>query len=350
VVRRTSFAADRACPAGGAFERWLRLATCLLCGWGLLFGSAHARAEPSAAERETARRAMDDGDRLRAAGDLQAALASYKAAHEIMRVPTTGIEVARTQTELGLLVEARSQAIDTANLPTLAGEPAVFGAARRAAADLSAELEPRIPSITTVVAPSVAAYTLSIDEVRLPGQARLIAFRTNPGKHVVVVEAPGYRSVVRQVLLAEAEQHALQITLERALPPAAEPVQAASAASDGTRDDGHAMRMRGYISLGAGGAIFVAGAIAGIASAVQTHDLKGQCPSGVCPASVEHSLASANTLANVANIAIPIGLLGVAFGVYELIEAPSTPQPAASSAVSIQVNARGAYASWGGAL
>src|ERR1700712_2316495 len=76
-----------------------------------------ARAAPSAAERDTARALMDDGDRLLANAKLPEALERYRAAHAIMHVPTTGVDLARVQARLGLLVEARATAMEVGNLP-----------------------------------------------------------------------------------------------------------------------------------------------------------------------------------------------------------------------------------------
>ena len=58
-------------------------------------------------DRETARTLMQQGRELTAKGDLKEALKRFKGADDIMHVPTTGLEVARTQAPLGLLVEAR---------------------------------------------------------------------------------------------------------------------------------------------------------------------------------------------------------------------------------------------------
>jgi hypothetical protein len=321
--------------------------------------SASAHAEPSAAERETARSAMDEGDRQRAAGDQQAALASYRAADEIMRVPTTGIEVARTQAQLGLLVEARSSAIETANLPESPGEPSVFGEARRAAAELAAQLEPRVPSIRTVVMPADASYTLTIDGVTLPNPARGLSFKTDPGKHTVVLSASGYASTSEQVSLAEGEQRTLQITLKSPvarLEPSSAPRPATHTAvespSESSVSPRSAGQIRGYLGLGVGASVLGVGLVTGIMSSVQTHDAKQQCVGNRCPITIRHTLARANTLANVANVTIPLGLLGIAYGVYELLTLPAAVPAAASSdpKLQVQVSTRGAYAVWQGTL
>jgi hypothetical protein len=360
LPNRVTVANQRQSPNRFRKPYWFATATLFLS-----LASAIAAAQPTASERETARNAMDEGDRLRSAGDLQAALVRYRAAHELMRVPTTGIEVARTQAQLGLLVEARSSAIDTANLPVDAAEPGVFGEARKAAAQLAAELGPKVPSITTVVRPTGLGYTLTIDGVKLPSQARTLAFKTDPGEHEIAVRAPGYKPAVEQVLLKEGEQQTLELTLELDAAGAPAPVAAAAAstikpasaaieaepesAEASSRDAG---RLRGYIGLGVGGAVFTAGAITGIMSLVQTHDVKRECTGDMCPVSAKQRLDRANTLANVANVAIPLGLIGIAYGVYELLTLPAA-EPASASARSdfqVQVSARGAYAVWQGTL
>src|SRR3954463_8217790 len=73
----------------------------------LLVLSGAAQAQPSAAQRETARELMDEARRLRERGDLNGALGRFSAADAIMNVPTTTLQVATTQVELGNLIEAR---------------------------------------------------------------------------------------------------------------------------------------------------------------------------------------------------------------------------------------------------
>ena len=71
-----------------------------------LLAAPGASAQVSAADRETARSAMQEGRDLRDKGDLKGALQRFKTADDIMHVPTTSLEVARAQVALGLLIEA----------------------------------------------------------------------------------------------------------------------------------------------------------------------------------------------------------------------------------------------------
>lgn len=195
-----------------------------------LLGSAvRADSQPTAADRETARALMEEGDQLIAKGELPAALTRYTAAHALVHIPTTGLEVARTQVKLGLLVEARGLALEIANSPATSGEPRVFSSARSAAAQLAQELAPRIPSLRTEVTPATVGYSLTIDGVTLPSAARTIAYRTNPGPHVIVVAAPGYVSQRKELKLKEREAATLPIALTPAPPNSAVTKPAAGA-------------------------------------------------------------------------------------------------------------------------
>lgn len=283
---------------------------------------------------------MDEGDRLVSEGELKAALARYESAHAIMHVPTTGLSLARVQAQLGMLVEARSTAMEVINLPAAKSEPKVFSEARRAAGALATELEPRVPSIKTVVTPAEVVYAVNIDGVALPSEARLVAFRTNPGLHNVRIEAPGYAPQTRQVTLGEGQVETLTVDL---LPPAAElappPAVVASAAAPAPVvvaqpelvDPAAPARTRGIVGLSVGGALLIAGTVTGVVSLVKASHEKETCPDNHCNTSQSDALSSANTLANVANVCVPLGLLGIGYGLYELLTLPSSPSSAARS-------------------
>lgn len=314
--------------------------------------TAAAAAEPTPAERETARGLMQTGDELRASGDLPAALARYQSAHALMHVPTTGLEVARVQAELGLLVEARSAAAEVINLPlAAAAEPLVFTQAREAAARLSSELEPRVPSLTTEVTPAGVAYTLTIDNVTLPADARGVAYRTNPGAHTVVVQAEGYVAQSQQVTLAERQVQTLRVQLvaRYGMNPSSPPSAAAqgryprapAAAMTSTSDSDPAGpgRLRGILGLSIGGAVLIAGGVCGVLSVVQTKTEKDKCEAGRCD---RDGLSGANTLANVSNVTIPLGALGIGYGIFELATLPSSQDARARASVRFQLTGLGA--------
>jgi hypothetical protein len=312
---------------------------------------------PSPAERETARSAMDEGDLLRESGDLQGALARFVAAHEIMRLPTTGLEVARLQVQLGMLVEARQTALEAAHVPESPGERPVLAQARRAASSLAEEIAPRVPSLTMRVVPPDAPYSITVDGVRLSEASRALPFRCNPGEHEIVVEAAGYQTVTQHVVLLESTDRLAQVSLLPS-PRRAETVAAARAVQlqqltprrDVPASDD---RLRGIVALGVGGATLAAGVVAGMASLVETRNAEGECDGTSCPPRAWNQVENANTLANISNVTIPLGLLAIAYGVYEFASAPGALPAERAQAVRslvLTVQPEGASATWRGAL
>jgi len=308
-------------------------------------------AAPGPAERETARSLMQEGDRLRNAGDLSNALQRYQAAHALMQVPTTGLAVAETQAQLGLLVEARSSALDASRVERTPGEPHVFTSARDAAALLAGALEPRICTLKTHVKPASAQYTVQIDDLTLPAAARAVPFKTNPGHHVIRVRAPGFEALTRELTLREGVHQQVELELVAApqaaaeLQPAAEqpsltPGQAAYAAQiDGRRQSG---RVRGLIGLSVGGISLAAGIVTGLLSWKQTMDIKNHCAADkLCDAAQSGAISQANTLGHVANITVPLGVVGIAYGLFELLTLPDAPADSESAALRFEIAPNG---------
>src|SRR5687768_9838148 len=114
-----------------------QLLACVLFGMGVALSPLQAGAQPSAADKETARSLMNQGDTARDEQDYRAALKAYEAADAIMRVPTTGLAVARMHEKLGQLLEARDKALAVARIPAGATEPAAFTTARNEAEQLA---------------------------------------------------------------------------------------------------------------------------------------------------------------------------------------------------------------------
>jgi hypothetical protein len=303
-----------------------------------------ALAAPSSAERETARSLMQDGDRLREAGDDAEALVRYQSAHALMHVPTTGLALAQAQAKLGLLVEARGTLMEVLGTTAAPGEPPVFATARKAAAQLASELEPRVSTLETRVNPASAPYTLQIDDITLPSAARAVPFKTNPGPHSVHVRAPGFEPQTRRLQLFEGATEQLTFELQPEAAPPTPVSQPSAAAIDAPTDDpGASGRTRGFIALGVGAAALAAGLVTGGLSWATTADEKKRCTSdGACDSARADALQRANTLANVANVTLPLGVLGVAYGLYELLSAPSAPPTAAEARLRLELTPQGA--------
>ena len=277
--------------------------------------SSMAYADPSPAEKETARSLMSEGRARRDRHDVKGALESFQAADAIMRVPTTGFEVARAQVALGQLVEARDTLRRVTHIAPKSDDPRPFAEARASAQSLDDELAERIPSLHVVVsgAPEGAAATAQIDSMTVPSEAMNAPIRLNPGHHTITVTAGG-ASGRGEVVLEERATKTVTIQLTGA-PTADVSTEAPPAAPA----DSHTMRTLAYVGFGlaiAGGA---AGSITGLMSLSKTSAVKQSCTDNHCPSSVANDLDTAKTTATVSTIAFIAAGAGLAVGLTALI-------------------------------
>lgn len=172
-------------------------------------------AEPTAADRETARHLMKLGDEKLAAKDYKAALRSYESAHAIMNVPTTGLAVAKARAGLGELVEARDLLLELVRMPRVEGEPEAFDQARSEAASLAKALEARIPSLVIGVKgpPTDAKVEVTIDGHVVPVVGMSTTRRVNPGAHVVSASSEGFAVASAQAKVKEGETRRVSLKL-----------------------------------------------------------------------------------------------------------------------------------------
>jgi hypothetical protein len=316
-------------------------------GWALaasLFASSSgvARGEPSAADKETARSLLNEGDRKRDAKDLRGALEAYRAADSIMGVPTTAIEVAKTEERLGLLVEARDTALRIARLPVAAAEPRAFQLARAAAERLASELAQRVPSIrVTVRGPSAGEATLQFDEAVIPRAAAGMPRKINPGPHVVVARADGYEQASAELVIAERENRELELVLSKrpntpgaggdragALPATSAPVDRAPSSS----------RTSPLVYVGGAVAFtgLLVGTVAGVAELRRTAEAETECGAGRRDACSDR-LDSAHGLATLSNVSLGVGALGAAVAIFALMRAEPAKAPGAASSSNLQL-------------
>jgi hypothetical protein len=87
-----------------------------------------------------------------------------------MNVPTTGLDLAKAQEALGMLIEARATALDVTRMPLQPGEPPAFTNARPLAAELAERVATRIPSALLVVTglPSGLDPAVTVDGQGIP--------------------------------------------------------------------------------------------------------------------------------------------------------------------------------------
>lgn len=330
----------------------------------ILVSAPIASAQPTESERETARSLMDEGDRLMAASDFPGALKRYQAAHQIMGVPTTGIEVARTQEKLGLLVEARAIALEVAHSPAAPKEPPVFGEARSQAAELAQQLEGRVPSVVIAVQPpGISPLSAKLDAIRLPEATLGLPVKVNPGEHTLEVTAEGYLPEAVTFTVAEREQRDLVVTLTPGQPTvdadggSAAAVPSSSSANVTVDEPQSAPSYTAtYVAFGIAGVAGLVGGGAGVYSLMKTSDAKKFCDGNSCTESARPLTEDANTYAWVANVGLGVAVLAAGYGVYTLLSQPADTARARSAAEGLALTVGptryldGAAVSWTGAF
>ncbi len=290
-----------------------------------------AFADPTPQEKETARNLMDEGRELRdEKKDPKLALERFKAADQIMHVPTTGFEVASTQVSLGLLVEARETLARIISSPPQKGEPPPFKEARATAQRLDDDLATKIATLVVSLDKAQPGATILIDGVALPPSLVGLPARANPGHHVILASTKSMEGKA-EVDLAQGEKKEITVTLEpRGVEhetivqdqPKEQPKPASSSGA----------RTFAFVMIGLAGASLVAGGVTGVLTFTTQSDLATKCPNHICGPDAHDELQMANTVALVSTVSfIAAGVCGVAGLVAILVGKPSAP-PAQSAA------------------
>jgi hypothetical protein len=285
-------------------------------------------ADPTPQEKETARNLMDEGRELRdEKKDLKSALQRFTAADQIMKVPTTGFEVASTQAALGQLVEARETLARVLSSQPKPGEPPQFKEARGKAQSLDESLAGRIPTLVVSLNHAPPGVTVVIDGVPLPGTLIGLPARANPGHHVIIANGKTEEGK-QEIDLREGERKEITIELvSRGVDHETITQETPTGAKDTTAHGGGGARTAGFVVLGVGGAALVTAGITGVLTFTTQSDLAQKCPNHICGPESHDELAMGNTLGLVSTISfIGAGVLATAGIIMVIVGKPSAPK------------------------
>lgn len=272
----------------------------------------------SASDKAAARAAMDLGNDHFDEGQHAAALAKYLEADAIMGVPSTGILVGKAHEALGQLVEARDADLAVGRYKHTPGEPMpdLFVEAQELAAARANELATRIPMLEIVIVGLPPGVT---PEVKLNGEpinAASLTRRVNPGEVTVSAKAAGYGETSASERLAEGDEKTLTIALARDERPAPEAPDPAPPTEVDPIERDEGTLVPAIVAFSVGGLALAAGAITGFSSIAKESDLEALCAEKICSDEAgRDELSMANTLANVSNVTLAVGGVGVALGV-----------------------------------
>ncbi|CAN5925375.1 hypothetical protein BH11MYX4_BH11MYX4_33710 [soil metagenome] len=179
---------------------------------GLCATEALAQAEPSAGDLATARNALKEGLALREKGDLVGALGRFTTAFDLVQTPVTGFELGKTHLLMGHVMQAHEMFQKIGRIPPALEESERSAAARAEAIRLSADLEPRVPTLRIhVKLPPDATATVRIDDDPIVTTGAVTPRAVDPGKHVIVAragEGPEERVTIQ---LAEGENKDVEL-------------------------------------------------------------------------------------------------------------------------------------------
>jgi hypothetical protein len=299
-----------------------------------LAATSVARAQPSAADRETARSLMQEGRDLRDKGNVKEALRRFQGADAIMHVPTTGLEVARTQVSLGLLVEARDTIASIRKTTPKPNEPEQFKEARTNADKLDVALEGRVPAITIVVkgAPEGEKAAVTVDEVEVPAEVVGLPRRVDPGHHVIAAKTE-HGEGHQEIDINEGQQKDVEVTLVITAPPPGSETPSTPAQAEETpppATTSHGPTILTWAGVALAGAGVITGTVTGVVSLSKKSQLESQCLDHVCGPSSYGTYNAANTFATISTIGFVAAGAGAGVAVVSLLVGHSTqPAPAA---------------------
>src|SRR5262245_14773583 len=280
------------------------------------------------ASRAEARKIGYAGVEAYQAGDFATARERLETAYQLLRVPSLGLWSARALAKLGKLGEAEARYLEVIQLPTSVGDEAIQEQARRDARNERTALTRRIPTVVVRVEGAPAnEVAVTIDDAAVMGSALGESHMVNPGPHKVEGTRGAARASVA-ITVAEGEQR--EAVLRFAAAPAAAASSGGPDAALGVQrpavsTGSDSKRTIGWVTLSAGGAGLVIGAVSGFMAMSKKSDLdKAGCGSGsTCPESERGNVDSYNGLRIVSGVGFIAGAALAGVGAYLLLTTPS---------------------------
>jgi hypothetical protein len=319
--------------------RWTLLVSLALAGACLVIAPV-AEAEPTAADRISAKDFMRDGKELRAKGDHAGAAKKFAAAYALVPSPITGLALANEQLALGQLLEARETLGAIDRMPVRLTETEDGRRARAEASALYVDVDGRIPVLVVTVsgAPAGAAVEVTVDGSPKPLVALEAGLRLAPGKHVVRASAAGATPQSSEISLTERERRALSLSLAPSAPTrevttlftprAATPATTNATPPVDRGDPGAKSRAGAWIApVVVGGAGVVAVGVSAVLALTAKSSYDGartaHCATGACDPTGKSQIDDARTRGDVATGVMIAGGVLVATGAAIWLLSPS---------------------------
>jgi len=299
------------------------LSTSLFAAVLMLGSVGHAQQkQPSAAAKDTARTLLLDCREKFGKKDFEGALKSCQGAHSIMGVPTTGLDLAKVQQAMGLLVEARETSLEAVRFENSANNPA-FAQAQAEANKIAQDLEKRIPSLVLNVSgvPSGSTARVFVDKDEVPDAALSLPYRVNPGEHKITVSAKDVNDVKKTVTVVEGQTLPVELAMGHTETEPEKPTPSRN------------IPVWAWVAGGVG----VVGTVGAIYFGVQFGDTKERvdrdCPNNQCNDTYTKDEAAAlqsqwNKELALTVVASSVGAIGIGAAIFGIASAPKSTESA----------------------
>ncbi len=262
--------------------------------------SKGSRPQPDMSARadEQFRRGREEQDR----GNCQKALEYFRESHALKPGRGTLLNMGLCEKKLGQLAKALEHLEEL--LPQLpSGDDR-----RQIVRDALAEVKPRVPYLRIVLkADAPAGTVVTYDNAELEATMIGTDMPVDPGKHVVVVEAPGLPNRQYHVVMEEGKKQSLTVEAGAQMQPMA------PAGNDSSRQT---KRTIGFVIGGVGVLGFITGAVTGGIAVSDYADAEKACPTHKgCGPEVQPIADRGKTMAIVNTVGLAIGVVGVAVAI-----------------------------------
>lgn len=184
-------------------------------------------------------------------------------------------------------------------------------------------VEPKLSRVTVTVAPAadVAGLAVTLDGAELPRAAFGSPIPLDPGKHVVRATAPGRTPREFPIDIGETASNPT-VAIDSFDAAAAAKTPAATAPETVLVDTGKSRRAAGWVFVGAAVVGIGVGTVFGLRAIDKRKESDEHCPDDRCDQMGVDLNESAKSAANVANVAIGLGLVSAIVGGVLILGAP----------------------------
>jgi hypothetical protein len=299
-------------------------------------GAAWAQAQPSGADRATARGLAHEGVEAQKHGQYDLAVDRFQRASTLVHAPTLLLGLARAQVATGKLVEANETYQQILREPLGEGAPAAFVKAVDEAKHESPDVAARLSWVTlAVLGPRAESAVVQLDGVTVPSAAVGVRLACNPGAHVVKASATGFDPAEQHFAMSEGGQQTISLALRAQPSPQPAPTAPVAVTAPQADVDLHPpspppehrsswQKSAGIGALTIGAIGLVGGGVTGVLALTRHASLSDECPGGHCSAAHSGDVTTYRTLANVSTVATIVGAAGAVAGITLLLTSPSS--------------------------